>query len=638
MGVVELKKFKQYHMYLIHEEPPYGVQNFGILIIMEPQHEISQDASVRKPVPPVQPKVSWQPSSLRKKMVKCRQDKSMGNVSSGVNRLAISMRLKDETVQERTMAPGNTTTGTIGEGVKVEETNCKLQPIVIDGGCLCTLIRYRITIPVDFQKTELYDKVVGFSHCYCHACRNAVSALTRTRLKVPRDMVQWTSRGKVVEQQNPECPASPKTSVSEDTSTIEVKSPSEATQAPSSTNTPKQRKPTARYQYQKGAGSAHSRAPKLRTALEAIEQETTWENEAIGTDTAIGCCCDDEDEQPPTPVVHGTQEPNPTKSPWSGKGYHKRIWKRGRGVGGKDSGSAEASPRSTASSVVAPDACIDGEASPGGTPLTHVSEIETSHKGLSDSKEKAKAGLWNKMKDKASGMMSSKDRQKGKAPIASPILLPASQPRNTTSASEQKTSQAALLPETPAATATNDVTCPATSIFPPPSSLEILRWETKLDQQCPNSDSDSDSDCSDPCRKILRIPWPFKEYSLRTRDGRTSYNGFCAYCGGSISYRTSVTIHDMVDLLVGSMDDPAQAMKEVGFLAEYHCDLAGSIEDGARLKTQAGNTRDEKVVRVMGCDWEPIGSGELTAGNRGEGVSGFGEEFVDEEMVYDEAI
>ncbi|KAF3927476.1 hypothetical protein ABW21_db0209297 [Orbilia brochopaga] len=232
------------------------------------------------------------------------------------------------------------------------------------------------------------------------------------------------------------------------------------------------------------------------------------------------------------------------------------------------------------------------------------------------------------MKGKASNVMASTSKEKGKAPM--------SQTTGPPRTADQKPSQIVSLSEPPATTSSCDSASPEAPISPPPSSLDVLRWESKLDQQCPNSDSDSDSDCSDPYRKALRVPWPFKEYALSTRDGRTSYSGFCAYCGGSLSYRTSVTIHDMMDVLVGSMDDPEQAMRDIGFLAEFHCDLAGSIEDGARLGTQAGHARDEKVVRVHGCDWEPY-KRRLFPNDRDKATEmEFEEEFIDDEMIYDE--
>ncbi|KAK6358991.1 hypothetical protein TWF696_000163 [Orbilia brochopaga] len=521
----------------------------------------------------------------------------------------------------------STSNADVGEDKKAGGSSCNLQPIIIDGGCMCQLVRYRITIPVDFQQTELYDKVVGFSHCYCHACRTAVSALTRTRLKIPRDMVQRFSRGKLIKQESSKCAVSPENSENESTSDLENKTRPEPTQTLKS-KLIHPLEPAGRYQYQKGISPTHGKVQKPRTTLEAIQQDPNLEEEEpFGTDTAYGCCCDDEDEEPSI-LVAEDRRPSLIKLPWSGSGgYHRRIWKRGRGVGGKEKSSAGVSPHSL-TSTVATGIGTDEDVSPGDSPLTQSSEIEGPFKTTEDKgKGKAKIGLWSRMRGKASIVISPKDKDKtNMTATLPPVLAPTLESTIQLSATGQKDIQA---------TTTDGEACPETSP-PPPSSLDVLRWESRLDQQCPNSDSDSDSDCSDPCRKALRIPWPFKEYSLSTRDGRTSYNGFCVYCGGSLTYRTSVTIHDMMDVLVGSMDDPEQAMQDVGFLAEFHCDLAGSIEDGARLGTQAGHVRDEKVVRVLGCDWEPHKPREsVVDGDKGS-VMGYEDDLIDGEMIYDE--
>ncbi|EWC48781.1 hypothetical protein DRE_00086 [Drechslerella stenobrocha 248] len=420
-----------------------------------------------------------------------------------------------------------------GECLHKIESECKLQPIIIDGGCLCSLIRYRITIPVDFQQTELYDKVVGFAHCYCHSCRVSVSSLAKTKLKLPRDMVEWTSRASLIEDQksrNSTKLESPSSSNFKVSATLK----SQGQTQPLSTAPTAAAASGSRYQYKRPLTAA-----RLHTTLEAIQQDLLAEEDPIGTDSEFGCCCRDDDVVLSTPAEATEKQPNPAKPVWGGtSGFHKRIWKRDRGVGGK------ASPIST-------------------------STTETSS-------------------------------PRSTTPNQSTLLQPHSKAPTVIPPEDEKKAQ------------------------PPVTTLDILRWEARLLQQQCSLSSDSNSDCSStssnddnddddgddddnislPHHKSLRIPWPFKEYTHTARDGRTSYHGFCSYCGGGLSSRTSVSIHDMVDVLVGSMDDPGRAMRDIGFLAEFHCVLAGGgVEEGARLGMQVGSARDAAAVGIWGCDF-----------------------------------
>ncbi|KAK6530809.1 hypothetical protein TWF281_007646 [Arthrobotrys megalospora] len=497
-----------------------------------------------------------------------------------------------------------------------------LEPIVIDGGCLCSLLRYQIHIPAEFQKTELYKQIVGFAHCYCHSCKCAVSALTRTSLKFPREMVQWTTRAKLVEPE-PESPASStrrrrgSRSASNTPAPIVETDNSAAEGATGSEPTPSSSEP------KEVPEKVTKRAARLQSTLEAVKQDPEFDTEFAGVDNATGCCCYEEDnvnevKTPKSPVWDPSRKPSLGTTAWSGNtGYHKRIWKRERGVGGKPSGSCEPSPITTA--PASPVSSMPKDQSPSVTPRTQsplVGQIEKG-KGKEKEKTKTKEGLWTKMKGKASAAISSKEKDKTKSKEKLVVLTQASEELSVASGSQTDTSRPELVQEgctEPAKIGTSvgcDIISPPANP-PKPSSLEILRWETQLLQQqqsdlsygvCTSQTRPEDFD-GDPQNNTLPIPWPFREFAVTTRDGRTSYRGFCSWCGGSLTYRTSATIHGMVDIHAGSMDDPERALKEIGFVREVHIETAGGIEEGARLGTMVGHWRDGTVDSYDSCDME----------------------------------
>ncbi|RVD83830.1 uncharacterized protein DFL_005604 [Arthrobotrys flagrans] len=513
------------------------------------------------------------------------------------------------------------------KAVDVEEDLCvedeeELVPIVIDGGCLCSLLRYQINLSIEFQKTELYKEIVGFAHCYCHSCKCAVSALTRTSLKFPREMVQWTSRAKLVEPE-PESPASSigrrrgSRSASNTPAPIAEASrsiPERSTDGESSISTSEPKELPEK---------VTKRVARLHSTLEAIKQDPEFDTEFAGVDNATGCCCYEEDNlsevrTPKSPVWETSKKPGLGMTAWSGNaGYHRRIWKRERGVGGKPTVSGEASPITTASVSPAPSTSKDP--SPSVTlgiqsPLVdQLDKGKTKEKG----KTKSKEGLWTKMKGKASAAMSSmeKEKTKGKEKLVLSVPptdepLDVSVPKPDTPKSEV-VKEVCQLPNKTGTSTGCDMISPPTNP-PQPSSLEILRWETQLLQQqesdishvpCTSQSGAEDFD-GDPQNNILPIPWPYREFAVTTRDGRTSYRGFCSWCGGSLTYRTSATIHGMVDIHAGSMDDPEKALKQIGFLREVHVETAGGLEEGARLGTMVGHWRDGTVSSYDSCDME----------------------------------
>ncbi|KAF3932178.1 hypothetical protein ABW20_dc0108866 [Dactylellina cionopaga] len=526
-----------------------------------------------------------------------------------------------------------------------------LQPIVIDGSCLCSLLRYKITIPAEFQKSELYEQLVGFTHCYCQPCKVAVSALTRTSLKLPREMIEWTSKAKLVEPES-ESPVTSEGSGrrrrSSRSGSISATPIVEACASTSSIEAPKASQDDAAISPilpKHLSQNLNKKVAKLQIKLEAIHQDPEVEKEFlnVGKDSAIGCCCYEQDHRvdPPAPVLDANQRSSLGKSPWAGNtGYHRRIWKRDRGVGGKDGGTGTGSlvvdgcDEFALTTSPSPASLVDTTSrdSPSNTsPRTQSpAAVGETGKGKDKDKSKGKAreGLWSK----ATAAISSKDKAKTSTLPAteagSSRSTPEIQPYNPDPPQEE----CAAIPE-PAISGCDVVSSPSAK----PSSvspLEILRWETQLLHQqhaelshrsCTNPDSEEFD--GDPKDNILPIPWPFKEFAITTRDGRTTHRGFCSWCGGSLTYRTSASIHGMVDIHVGSMDDPKTAMEEVGFLREFHCDTAGSIELGTRLQTDAGNKRDGKVISVNECDLDnrPYISNE----NQEEGVLGSDEEVVE---------
>ncbi|KAK6337475.1 hypothetical protein TWF730_002874 [Orbilia blumenaviensis] len=524
---------------------------------------------------------------------------------------------------------GKEKAGDIEEDPCLQNEGESLIPIIIDGGCLCSLLRYRITIPAEFQKTELYREIVGFAHCYCHSCKCAVSALTRTSLKFPREMVQWTTRAKLVEPE-PESPASStrrrrgsRSASSTPAPVIETTEPvsgrSSVAEYPASSSGPKEL-----------PEKVTKRAERLQSTLEAVKQDPEFDTEFAGIDNATGCCCYEEDnvdeiQTPKSPVWETSKKPSVGMTAWSGNaGYHRRIWKRERGVGGKGtgSGSGDASPITTASVSPAPSIPKGTSPSPVAptTQLPDTDELDKG-KGREKGKTKVKEGLWAKMKGKASAAISSKEKDKPKG--KEKILLPIPHPDEMSGASS---SQHDVEVQKPRAVRDTDsiikkpeaLASVGCDIISPPvdpsqsSSLEILRWETQLLHQqesdlshgpCTSQSRSEDFD-GDPQNNTLPIPWPFREFAITTRDGRTSYRGFCSWCGGSLTYRTSATIHGMVDIHAGSMDDPDKALKDIGFLREVHIETAGGVDEGARLGTIVGHWRDGTVCSYDSCDME----------------------------------
>ncbi|KAF3286789.1 hypothetical protein TWF970_008628 [Orbilia oligospora] len=429
------------------------------------------------------------------------------------------------------------------------EDDEELVPIVIDGGCLCSLLRYQINLSVEFQKTELYKELVGFAHCYCHSCKCAVSGLTRTSLKFPREMVQWTSRAKLVEHE-PESPASSIGRRRGSKSTSSTPAPIAEANESISKKSSEGESSTSGSEPNELPEKVTKRAARLQSTLEAVKQDPEFDTEFADVDNATGCCCYEEDnvdeiQTPKSPVWGPSKKPSLGMTAWSGNaGYHRRIWKRERGVGGKPTASGEASP--------------------------------TKMKG------KASAAISSKEKDRTKG----KERVVVSIPLTNEDLdIPA--PQSNTSKTEvgQKVCQ---LPEKTGTSTGCDIISPPVN-SPQPSSLEILRWETQLLHQqesdlshgpCTSQGDTEDFD-GDPQNNTLPIPWPYREFAITTRDGRTSYRGFCSWCGGSLTYRTSATIHGMVDIHAGSMDDPEKALRQIGFLREVHIETAGGVEEGA---------------------------------------------------------
>ncbi|KAF3107954.1 hypothetical protein TWF569_005554 [Orbilia oligospora] len=497
-----------------------------------------------------------------------------------------------------------------------------LVPIVIDGGCLCSLLRYQVNLSVEFQKTELYKELVGFAHCYCHSCKCAVSGLTRTSLKFPREMVQWTSRAKLVEPE-PESPASSigrrRGSKSASNAPAPIAEANESTSKKSSEGGSS----TSGSQPNELPEKVTKRAARLQSTLEAVKQDPEFDTEFADVDNATGCCCYEEDnvdeiQTPKSPVWGPSKKPSLGMTAWSGNaGYHRRIWKRERGVGGKPSASGEASPITNASVSPAPSISKDPSTSlKSGKPQSSVEQPDST-KSKGKGKPKAKEGLWTKMKGKASAAISSKekDRTTGKErvvvsipPTNEDLDIPASQSNTSKTELGQKICQ---LPEKTGTSTGCDIISPPANP-PQPSSLEILRWETQLLHQqesdlshgpCTSQGDTEDFD-GDPQNNTLPIPWPYREFAVTTRDGRTSYRGFCSWCGGSLTYRTSATIHGMVDIHAGSMDDPEKALRQIGFLREVHIETAGGVEEGARLGTMVGHWRDGTVSSYDSCDME----------------------------------
>ncbi|KAK6500304.1 hypothetical protein TWF481_010648 [Arthrobotrys musiformis] len=510
----------------------------------------------------------------------------------------------------------------IEEDLCVEDEEEELAPIVIDGGCLCSLLRYQINLSVEFQKTELYKEIVGFAHCYCHSCKCAVSALARTSLKFPREMVQWTSRAKSVEPE-PESPAS---------SIRRKKGSRSASNTPAPVAESRKSIPEQSSEGESSSSSSQARelpekvtkrAARLQSTLEAVKQDPEFETEFSGVDNATGCCCYEEDnvdevQTPKSPVWETSKKPSLGMTAWSGNaGYHRRIWKRERGVGGKPIASSEASPIQATSPSPAPSTSKDLSSSvtPGAQPP--LIEQSDKGKGKEKAKTKSKEGLWTKMKGKASAAISSKEKEKTKGkeklvllvtPTGEGSDIPVSQSDIPQPATVEKGCQ---LPENIGKSTGCDIISPPANP-PQPLSLEILRWETQLLHQqqsdlshgpCTSQNGAEDFD-GDPQNSTLPIPWPFREFAITTRDGRTSYRGFCSWCGGSLTYRTSATIHGMVDIHAGSMDDPEEALRQIGFLREVHIETAGGVEEGARLGTIVGHWRDGTVSSYDSCDME----------------------------------
>ncbi|KAK6355824.1 hypothetical protein TWF718_000206 [Orbilia javanica] len=506
-------------------------------------------------------------------------------------------------------------------GVEDEE---ELVPIVIDGGCLCSLLRYQINLSVEFQKTELYKEIVGFAHCYCHSCKCAVSALARTSLKFPRDMVQWTSKAKLVNPE-PESPASSIGRTRGSRSTSNTPAPIAEASSSSSTQerSSKGESSTSTSGPKELPEKVTKRAARLQSTLEAVKQDPEFGTEFADVDNATGCCCYEEDnvnevQTPKSPVWESSKKPSLGMTAWSGNaGYHRRIWKRERGVGGKPTASGEASP--VGASSVSPAPSTSKGPSPSVTPGAHSPSVDQQEKGKGKekSKTKGKEGIWTKMKEKASSAMSSKEKErvKGKEKLVlsvpnADVPLDVSAPQPETPEPERVT-EICQLPAKIGSPAGCDIIAPPANP-PQPSSLEVLRWETQLLQQqqsdishgpCTSQSGAEDFD-GDPKNNTLPIPWPFREFAITTRDGRTSYRGFCSWCGGSLTYRTSATLHGMLDIHAGSMDEPEKALKQIGFLREVHIESAGSVEEGARLGTLVGHWRDGTVSSHDSCDME----------------------------------
>ncbi|KAF3922371.1 hypothetical protein AA313_de0202118 [Arthrobotrys entomopaga] len=343
---------------------------------------------------------------------------------------------------------------------------------------------------------------------------------------------------------------------------------------------------------------------KIKSKLEAIKQDPELEKKFEGWDNVVGCCCTEDDEmqeQISTPPAESSRRSSLGKMPWTGNtGYHRRIWKRERGVGGRGTTDYTASSGESSSNIAtASGTSTPNEPSQVIISRTQSSDIDESSKiGSKDKgKGKAKEGLWSKMKGKASVAVSSKD--KGKATASSPTLKPSDStqiPKPPTINTTKDESHAGS--DAPSGC---DIVSPSSTTSPTATSIEILRWETQLlhqqhaDRSCTNNNSEDTNDALD-------IPWPYKEFAMTTRDGRSSYRGFCSWCGGSLTYRTSVTLNGLIDIHAGSMDDPETALRKIGFLREFHCDMAGDVEIGARLGTTVGHERDGRVLALHGCD------------------------------------
>ncbi|KAK6514958.1 hypothetical protein TWF506_007316 [Arthrobotrys conoides] len=531
---------------------------------------------------------------------------------------------KEDTMDMGTLEPkGKEKMTDIEEDFEVEDDE-ELVPIVIDGGCLCSLLRYQISLSVEFQKTELYKEIVGFAHCYCHSCKCAVSGLTRTSLKFPREMVQWTSRAKMVESE-PESPANSigrrRGSRSASITPAPIAEASESIpergfEGDSSTSVPDRKEMPEK---------VTKRAARLQSTLEAVKQDPEFDTEFAGVDNATGCCCYEEDnvdeiQTPKSPVWEASKKPSLGMTAWNGNaGYHRRIWKRERGVGGKPATSGEASPITTGSVSPAPSTSKDPSTSATvRTELPPADQLDKM-KAKERVKSKSKEGLWTKMKGKASAAISSKEKEKTKGKEKMVLSIPnTDQSLHMSAATTQLYAskpevdqKACQLPKDTGTSTGCDIISPPTNPAQP-SSLEILRWETQLLHQqesdlshgpCTSQSNAEDFD-GDPQNNILPVPWPYREFAVTTRDGRTSYRGFCSWCGGSLTYRTSATIHGMVDIHAGSMDDPEKALRQIGFLREVHVETAGGVEEGAKLGTMVGHWRDGTVSSYDSCDME----------------------------------
>ncbi|KAF3940415.1 hypothetical protein ABW19_dt0203783 [Dactylella cylindrospora] len=553
--------------------------------------------------------------------------------------------------------------------------------------------------------------------------------MTQTSLRVPQDMIQWATRAKILEPE-PEAPAQAESSGRSRRrgSRSSIKEPAGETSRSQTTSA------TGRLSSSKSSretSPALKKAVKLQNTLEAIKQDPNFESDFVNIDTAVGCCCytDDgeelrvqvgaettvseskeekdgegtsvasgsptstekktvkiglhvipEDGQP-SAAAAGSRRPSVGRGLAGNAGYHRRIWKRERGVGGKETtistceASIEASPalQSTESPASTPTSAslqiTPRTQSPAVT--TAAAESSTKCKDKEKGKGKVKEGLWSKlirknllkrviggkakesgnvakMKGKASAAISPKDKGKGKmlvSGIAEESPCPSVQSSPSTSAvslkeSERSGIQSQLCPETPPAETIAG--CDSTGISPPQatttqpaSSLEVLRWETQLlhqqhsdlyHAQCNLEDSPlhkphpQNPQSSPHPPAPPPIPWPYKEFHRTTRDGRTSSRGFCSWCGGSLTYSTSVSLHGMIEVQAGSMDDPEGAMRRVGFLREFHCKKALGADVGGRLGTSVGHERDERVERVGGCDERRL---FVDSGDDGEGSVDF---------------
>ncbi|KAK6530259.1 hypothetical protein TWF694_003621 [Orbilia ellipsospora] len=428
-------------------------------------------------------------------------------------------------------------------------------------------------------------------------------------------MVKWTSRAKMVEPE-PESPvvserpsrsrrgsrsgsiSSPTIAETEcPTSEADVKTldkPSSGRTSPSTNTVPQPPIPQKSQRQQS----------KIKSKLEVIKQDPELEKQFEGWDNLLGCCCTEDDEmleQISTPPAESSRRSSLGKMPWSGNtGYHRRIWKRDRGVGGKGGTDYTASSGESSSNV----ATASGTSTPNEPPASVIArtqsndpEDSTNTSGKGKGKGKAKEGIWAKITGKKPTTGSSKDKGKTVTPLPNP-----KQPAATEIPTPPiiKTSKEEPLAPSDVPIGGCDIISPPSATSPAASSLEILRWETQLlhqqhaDRSCTNGPEDT--------KEALNIPWPFKEFNMTTRDGRSSYRGFCSWCGGSLTYRTSVTLNGMFDIHAGSMDDPETALRKVGFLREFHCEKAGDMEIGARLGTKVGHERDGRVLALHGCD------------------------------------